>query len=108
MASAAAAIDKRITLFFTMGGLRALLRQDAVGAPDWAANEADNAGKGIATVGEMLSACVELDAKFMVCDMGLRAMGIGADALRDDIPITTGGAVSFINDASRHGTMLFI
>jgi len=56
----------------------------------------------------MLDACIELDAKFMVCEMGLRATGIASEDLRDDVKLTEGGAVSFIDDASRHGTMLFI
>ncbi len=108
MASAAVAVDKAVTLFFTMEGIRALLPPGAEGAPDWAAREADYAAKGVATIAEMLSACIELDATFMVCEMGLRAIGIAAGDLRGDVTIAAGGAVTFINDASRHGTMLFI
>ncbi len=108
MASAAVAANKKVTLFFTMEGTRALLRPGASGAPDWSAAEADYAAKGVATIAEMLDACIELDAKFMVCEMGLRATGIASEDLRDDVKLTEGGAVSFIDDASRHGTMLFI
>jgi peroxiredoxin family protein len=108
MASSAVAIDRDVTLFFTMEGIRALLRDDAEGAPDWTAREADYAAKKIGTADEMLSACIELGATFMVCEMGLRATGIELGDLRDDISITTGGIVSFLNDASRHGQMIVI
>jgi peroxiredoxin family protein len=108
MASSAVAIDRAVTLFFTMDGIRALMRADAEGAPDWSGREADYAAKKIGTVGEMLSACIELGAIFMVCEMGLRATGIDERDLRDDITIATGGIVAFLNDASRHGQMIMI
>ena len=108
MASSAVAIDRDVTLFFTMDGIRALLPEDAAGAPGWADREADHVAKKIATLAEMLSACIELGATFMVCEMGLRASGIDANDLREDITIATGGIVSFLNDASRHGQMMII
>ena len=46
MASAAAAIDRAVTLFFTMDGARTLLTKEAPGAPDWSGEEAANADKG--------------------------------------------------------------
>ncbi len=108
LASAAAAIDKAVTLFFTMDGARALLAKDAPGAPDWSGEEAANVAKGIATVEEMLLACVELGVVFMACDMGLKACDIDRAGLRGDIEIGHGGAAAFIRDASRHGTILFV
>jgi peroxiredoxin family protein len=44
----------------------------------------------------------------MVCEMGLRAKGLSRQSLRDDLPIEEGGVVTFLNDASRAGAMLFI
>jgi len=108
MASSAVAIDRDVTLFFTMEGIRAVMRDDADGAPDWSAREADYAAKKIGTANEMMSACIELGATFMVCEMGLRATGINQDDLRDDVSIATGGIVTFLNDASRHGQMILI
>jgi peroxiredoxin family protein len=108
LASSAVAINRDVTLFFTMEGIRALLREDADGAPNWADREADNVAKKIGTAAEMLSACIELGATFMVCEMGLRATDIDPKDLRDDISITTGGIVSFLNDASRHGQMIMV
>ena len=108
MASAAAAIDKAVTLFFTMDGARTVLAKDAPGAPDWSGDEAANTAKGIATIEEMLTACRELGVVFMACDMGLKACDIDRADLRADIEIGHGGAAAFIRDASRHGTILFV
>jgi len=44
----------------------------------------------------------------MVCEMGLRAMGLTADDLRQDFKLHSGGIVTFLNDASSDGGMLFI
>ena len=103
LASAAAATGKKVTLFFTMEGTRAL-------TPGWAdaAKETAYAGKGIGTFEELLAACVELEVTFMVCEMGRRAADLEPDDLRDDVPVAEGGAVTFMNDASRHGAMLFV
>ena len=41
--------------------------------------------------------------------MGLRALGLPAGAqLRADVPVATGGVVTFLNDAPKGGAMLFI
>lgn len=103
LASAAAATGKAVTLFFTMEGTRAL-------TPGWADPKKEKAcaDKGIGTFEELLQACVELDVAVMVCEMGRRAADIEPTDLRDDVPVTEGGAVTFMNDASRHGAMLFV
>lgn len=108
LASAAVAIDTAVTLFFTMEGTRALLPAGAPGAPDWSAREATHAAAGVATIEEMLRACVDLGAAFMVCEMGLRVIGIAVSDLRPDVPVAEGGVVTFLNDGSRHGQMLFV
>ncbi len=73
MACAAAAIDKAVTLFFTMDGARTLLAKGAPGAPDWSGEEAANAAMGIATVEEMLAACLELGGLLRMSTTGKRA-----------------------------------
>ena len=119
MASAVVAIDRPATLFFTMGAIRALLKPAADGAPGWAdmpagegrrAAEADAAyGEcGVGRFEELLAACIQLGARFMVCEMGLRAVGLRPADLRQDIALTEGGMVSFLNDASRHGAVIYI
>ena len=103
MASAALAVGKPVTLFFTMAATRAL-------TAGWADNSRETAfaAGGLATFEELLAACSELDATFMVCELGLRAEKLGRGDLRDDIQITEGSAVSFLSDASENGAMLYV
>lgn len=105
MAAAAAAANRPATLFFTMGAARALV--------DWrtlpgASADDDLRAKGLAGFEELLEACVALGATIMVCEMGLKALGIDPASLRADLPITPGGIVTFLADASASGGMLFL
>ena len=103
MASAALAVGKPVTLFFTMGGTRALTK-------DWAdqARESAFTEIGLATFEDLLNACQELNATFMVCELGLRSEKLDTGDLRADIPITEGSAVSFLSDASEKGAILYV
>ncbi|HER26050.1 MAG TPA: hypothetical protein ENI69_02965 [Rhodospirillales bacterium] len=122
-AAAAAAIDIPATLFFTMAASRALLAPDDDGRPAWrnlppghsgamgpTAGRVDDGFKErtVANFEDLLTSCVALGVKFMVCDMGLRALDLEGAQLRHDVPIETGGMVTFLNDASASGQMLFI
>jgi peroxiredoxin family protein len=115
MASAAVAANRKATLFFTGRALRALARDDGWRQLDPADDgssptERDDyfAGNGLATFDELLEACVALGVTVMVCEMGLKALGLDAGALRADVPVQPGGVVTFLNDASPTGGMLFI
>ncbi|MDX9859326.1 MAG: DsrE/DsrF/DrsH-like family protein [Rhodospirillales bacterium] len=121
LASGAAAIGKAVTLFFTMEASRALMKPGADGRPAWRALPVAspawaNAGamddafaaRGVATFEELLAACPELGVRFLVCEMGLKAMDLSRDHLRDDIPVEDGGVVTFVTDASATGAVLFI
>jgi len=120
LAAAAAATDTPATLFFTMGALRALQAPGADGVAAWrglalsegagdgGTRDDDFGARGVATFEELLAATVEMGVRFMACEMGLRALGLEAGDLRDDIAIETVGAVTFLNDASKHGTVLFV
>lgn len=120
MASAAAATNKPATLFFTMAACKALLKPNTDGLHPWQAmpvsycdetgGEMDQtfAERRVATFEELLTACVELGVTFMVCEMGLQALDITRDDLRDDIDFVEGGVVSFLNAASKDGAVLFI
>ncbi len=113
MAAAAVASNTRATLFFTMGAARALTIPTADGRPGWhslagAHADADYQAKGIAGFEELLAACLALGVTIMVCETGLRALGMDAASLRPDLPILPGGLVTFLADASRHGAMVFV
>lgn len=103
MASAALATGKDVTLFFTMEGTRAII-------PGFAdvPQETMLAQKNLATFEELIAACAEMDATFMVCEMGLRSTGIKRPQLRPDLRITEGSAVSFLADASADGAILYV
>jgi len=66
------------------------------------------ANRNVATFEELLEACVMLGVKFMVCEMGLIAVGMKDEPLRDDITIEEGGVTTFLDDASKDGTIIFI
>lgn len=105
MAAGAAASNRAVTLFFTMGAARALVDWRALPGAE---RDQDLAQRGVAGFEELLEACVALGVTVMVCEMGLRALGIAAHDLRPDVPVTAGGIVSFLADASADGAMLFL
>ncbi len=113
MAAAAAAIDRPTTLLLTMGAIGALAHKRPDGAPGWttlpgAARDAEFAERGVATFEDLIAACVALGVKIMVCEMGLRALGLERKELRQDIAFEEGGIVTFLNDASATGAMMFV
>ncbi|MEL0105440.1 MAG: DsrE/DsrF/DrsH-like family protein [Rhodospirillaceae bacterium] len=121
MASAAAAINKPTQLFFTMDACTALLKADGDGAHPWQAMPVSSASyhtggdmdrafaeRQVATFEELITSSAELGVTFMICEMGLRALGMTRDNLRNDIKFTEGGVVSFLNAASKDGAVVFI
>ena len=106
LASAAAAIDREVTLFFTMEGCRALRPAEALGG--WAAPERTFREQGLATLEELLSAAAELKVRFLVCELGLRAVGLTTGDLRGDLGIREAGAVTFLNEAGSDAQMVFV
>lgn len=128
-AAAARAIGRDVILFFTHGALQALTR-DAGGRAGWETLPADaqatddaaatrglgNAGGGASRdsrfkerrIGDfetLLSACVELGVRFIVCEMGMRAQGIDPATLRRDVPCETAGIVTLL-DATPAGAQI--
>lgn len=121
MASAAAATNRPITMFFTMGGIRALLAPGPDGTPGWAAlapaengasavdRDAAHAAAGIATLEELIGACIELGVTMRVCETGLVAEGLLLDQLRTDASVIEGGMVAFLAEAENDdGRIVFI
>ncbi|TWT00233.1 DsrE/DsrF/DrsH-like family protein [Reyranella sp. CPCC 100927] len=118
MASAASAIGRHVTLFFTQGALRALTH-DAQGQPGWRSLPADPLAqakrgeetdtrfkeRGVGDFETLLSACVELRVRVIVCEMGLRAQGIDSAALRRDVPHEIAGIVTLL-DATPPGAQI--
>ena len=120
IASAAAAIGRPTTLFFTMGACQVLLDTNEKGKHAWSEmplSDENGLGKerdafyrrsGVATFEELIEACNAFNVRFLVCEMGLRVKGLEHHVLRKDIKIERGGIVTFLNDASKNGAMLII
>jgi peroxiredoxin family protein len=96
LAAAALAVNKPAVLFFTMAGIRAL-----EGPPpplaDWH-RDAINRKAGVGDFETLLEACVELGARFIVCEMGLRSLAIDRTGLRADVPFTIAGIVTLLEE----------
>jgi peroxiredoxin family protein len=90
MASSSVAIGKQATLFFTMEAVRSLAKP--------ATGEAE----------ELIQACKQLGATFMVCEAGLRATGLTRAQLRADLDLVECGIVTFLNDCVPGGQIVFI
>ena len=118
MASTAAALERPVTLFVTLGALRALVAADSSGRPGWmglpvldeaagasvadgGALDARNRARGVAGFEELLAACATLQVEFMACEMGLRALGLEADALRTDLKLERGGLATLLARGGR-------
>lgn len=110
MASGALAIGRSVTLFFTMGASLALAR--LAGHPGWHGLEPDARGRSpraqddafkarrIATIDELLAACLELGGRFMVCETGLKAQDLAAGDLRPEFAARVAGIVAFYQAAA--------
>ena len=96
LAAAALAVNKPAVLFFTMGGIRALQ-----GPPpplqDWD-RDAANRARGVGDFDTLLQACIELGARVIVCEMGLRSLDIDRASLRADVPFTVAGIVTLLEE----------
>jgi peroxiredoxin family protein len=106
MAAAALSIGRPATLFFTMQAIRAL-------TPAWTAMpgaeaDATHAARGVGRFAELFDAVTELGGTIMVCEMGLRAIGLARADLRPDVPVVEGGIVTFLHQIDPGGTTLFI
>jgi peroxiredoxin family protein len=122
MASSAAALERKATLLATQGALGALLAEAADGRPGWAhlplspelvapgiadggALDAQNRARGVAGFEELLQACASLGVEIIACEMGLRARGLAAAALRSDLPIRRAGLATLL---ARQGQLVVI
>jgi peroxiredoxin family protein len=118
VATAAAALERPVTLFVTLDALRALIAEDAKGRPGWmglavtapeladaAALDARYRGRGVAGFEELLEACRGLEVELMVCEMGMRALGLERGALRADLELQPGGLATLL---ARGGRMVVL
>jgi predicted peroxiredoxin len=79
-----------------MGGIRGLMGPPPT-LDDWG-RDAVNRARGVGDFETLLQACVELGAKFIVCEMGLRSLAIDRTELRRDVPFTIAGIVTLLEE----------
>ena len=121
MASAAAATNRPVTMFFTMAATKALLASDGNSSPGWTTvapadngesaleRDAAHSKAGIATLEELILACIELGVTLQVCEMGLIAERLSSNDFRADAQVTVGGMVSFLTESEKdNGRIVFI
>ncbi len=108
LATSASAIGGRATLFFTGEAIRALAEDDGWrllpgtgGAPGREIDEGYRR-RGVAGFAELLEAAVALEVRFIVCEMGLRAVGLTRADLRPDVPVEPAGVVTLLADPAAH------
>ena len=101
LAAGAAALGRHVTLFATNDGCRALLT-------DWtsladASRDAAIRTQGVAGLAELRDATIELGARLIACDAGLRMADLDPAALAPGVEIA--GVATFL-DATRGGQLL--
>lgn len=122
MATAAAAIDKKVTIFITMAACKAFMCDASGMLSGWKTlpissgaasainTEALNdyyAAQGIATFETLLEAAADLSIECIVCETGLRAMQLEKNALDSRLNFISGGLASFLNKAGSGAIISF-
>ncbi len=110
-ATAAACLDREVTVFITMAACRAFAGKEAWHSLTLSSGAARGIGSAqalnayfasqhIATFEELLEAAIALSIRFIVCETGLRAEKLSLATLASTIPVSAGGMVSFLKHAS--------
>lgn len=95
MASAAAAIDRPVTLFFTMDAAVTVQAGAGWRALAGSGRDDDLKARNVADIETLLEACVAMEVTFMVCEAGLKALDMPAEGLREDLGVEVTGLVTF-------------
>lgn len=91
MAAAAAALGRVVTVMCAGPAIQLLTREGLSHLRD-----STFRARGAATVEDLFAACVDLDVRFIACDMALRVSDLAASDLRRDAPILRGGAAALV------------
>ncbi len=91
-AAAAAALDRRVVLFATNDGCRALLE-------DWssladAGRDAAVRARGVAGIGELRQSATELGVRMIACEAGLRMVALGEEPMAQKVEVA--GIATFL------------
>jgi uncharacterized protein len=96
LATGAAALGRRVVLFATNAGCRALLA-------DWSsladsARDARVRQRGVAGIGELREAAVELGIRMIACEAGLRAEALSDETLMAGVAVA--GVATFLAETA--------
>jgi peroxiredoxin family protein len=91
-ANAALAMGRDVVLFATMDGVAAFT---PAGSARHAARDAELAARGVAGFAELLASAIEMQARLIVCDAGLKAMGLSEADLDPALQGEIAGLVTF-------------
>jgi uncharacterized protein len=96
LATGAAALGRRVVLFATNAGCRALLA-------DWSsladsARDARVRQRGVAGIGELREAAVELGIRMIACEAGLRAEALSDETLVAGVAVA--GVATFLAETA--------
>lgn len=100
IATAAAASEKEVAVFFTFEGLNLIHKQgmNMLEMPAGKEHFAEGFGKAqVPPIPELVAMAQELGVKFIACQMTMDVMGIAKEDLVDGIAV--GGAVTFLEFA---------
>ncbi|MCM3756248.1 DsrE/DsrF/DrsH-like family protein [Sporosarcina aquimarina] len=100
IATAAAASEHEVTIFFTFEGLNLIHKQASSNLPLPEGKEHFAEGfikANVPTIPELIAMSQELGVKFIACQMTMDVMGLEVDAFVDGIDV--GGAVTFLEFA---------
>ncbi|GEK35284.1 DsrE/DsrF/DrsH-like family protein [Kurthia sibirica] len=100
IATAAAATEKEVAIFFTFEGLNLIHKEGMhhLQVPVGGEGFIEGFSKAnVPTIPELVDMAVELGVTFIACQMTMDVMGITADQLLDGISV--GGAVTFLEFA---------
>jgi uncharacterized protein len=95
IAAGAAALGRRVQIFATNAGCRALLQEWS--CLEDAPRDAVVQGRGVAGLPELREACIELGVRLLVCEAGLRAEAIDPSGLMAGVEVA--GVAQFLADA---------
>ncbi|HZH60351.1 MAG TPA: DsrE/DsrF/DrsH-like family protein [Metabacillus sp.] len=101
IATAAAATDQEVAIFFTFEGLHLIHKEayNQLPMPEGKEHFAEGFAKAnVPPIPELVGMAKEMEVKFIGCQMTMDAMGIEKEALIEGIEV--GGAVTFLEFAS--------
>lgn len=101
IATAAAATDQEVAVFFTFEGLNLIHKQanQQLPMPEGKEHFAEGFAKAnVPSIPEMVEMAQEMGVKFIGCQMTMDVMGLGKEVFVDGIEV--GGAVTFLEFAT--------